>query len=303
VQTLTSREQKSRALLVLMLSHFYSIDVFLIVFLWSILIQRVVVGDGIDSGRSVVIALSVWIGYCVDRIADGRRLKPDQLHSLRHSFYSKHGREMTCTAISASCVVLLWAFRNAQSYDLLAGVAMVLAAAAYLASVQICHVRSIRYKKELAASFLISLSVFLPSSSWLSVDLGSALRFAVVWSLFLLNCLAVAEIEKVFDQSQGFQSWVSDRFPQGNRMVHPVVGVACATASLTILMLIAGVTPPGFGLSVLGSCVLVVSVWSRFRRVKELERKALVKQLTIGSCLADWGLVIPPFICVLLGMP
>lgn len=179
-----------------------SFDAPVVSVLWQVLLARV---GGMTLGWPPVFVLgtSVWLAYVADRWIEGWRLTAAQVQTPRHRFYQTFRWPVAVlwlTAFSADVWIALTALTR---LDVLAGLVLLAAVAAYLLSHQLVHrYHPWRLPKELVIAALLTggVGVFLlraPARADLVTPLG---LFAL---LCFANCALISVWERHVDRAHG----------------------------------------------------------------------------------------------------
>lgn len=222
--------------------HLVCLDAPLVAVTWMWLFAQMV-GTAIAPGAIVVLFLTAWLIYLLDRLGDSLALDPNVEISLRQRFCRRH-REAWILGIGTLAMadaVLIATQLNADV--LLAGAGVGLAAANYLL---INRLRPGLWRalplKEASVGFIFAAGTLVPlASGWQSMIWPAWLLFGTLCSL---NCICIAAWERELDLAQARVS-IATQFPRARRMIAPalllVAGAACAivpavTASALLLL-------------------------------------------------------------------
>ncbi len=164
---------------------FLSLDAPLVAATWQALFAKEQ-GVHIEWYHSLVVFLSVWLGYAADRWWDN--LKFDQPPSEQHQFYAKHSRAILAIWTLVLLVAVSLAFTNLSAPELAHGFVLMGISLAYTLFAQ----KGRRFKfYPLAKSVFTALLVLASSLLFLPIEPGTYLAATCVWMLFTSNCLYI----------------------------------------------------------------------------------------------------------------
>ncbi len=186
-----------------------SLDVVGIGIAWQWLVGLQFGGASPRPVDSLILGLTIWLIYTMDRWLDALRLDPRRLHTARHRFHYDNRGVLLVTWIAAlaiDAVLVAWQLSPGELRLVILGTAGVLI---YMACVHLVPPMSKRsFSKELAIGPLFAFGVFIPTleqradiSTW-TCCFGLAI-------LYMLNCILVADHDRMADQQQNMRSIVS----------------------------------------------------------------------------------------------
>ena len=207
--------------------------------------------------ESLIIGLSIWLAYTVDRILDSRRLQTDKPHTFRHKFHHQFRQQLSiiwilALAIDATLIILF-----ADGAQLQWGLGCLTLVILYIAGIQLGHWK-LRLPKEIQAGFLFAFGITL--TCWATLAEPSIypllLSTILVGFLFSINCATFAYWERRFDAAQSFSSWTS-RQPVS---LQPVFFALLLEVALTVALLNWALIPPFIAACLLASILCLAGV-------------------------------------------
>ena len=234
-----------------------SLDVVGIGIAWQWLVGLQIGGASPRPVDSLILGLTIWLIYTMDRWLDALRLDPRRLHTARHRFHYDNRGVLLVTWIAAlaiDAVLVAWQLSPGELRLVVLGTAGVLI---YIACVHLLAPTSKRYfGKELAIGPLFAFGVFIPTleqhpgiSTW-TCWFGLAL-------LYMLNCVLVADHDRMADQQQNMRSLVS----HDSLSRHIVAALVASYLVLIVGWVIFGVMTTVFAAALFGSALAMTLVY------------------------------------------
>jgi len=179
-----------------------SLDAVLVAWLWQRFFAKSF-SYSLYWQQQVILGLTVWLIYVLDRIIDSYKLDLNKPHSFRHAFYLKN-RLMFIVLAALALVVDLYFICTALSYrEIVFGIALFGFVLIY--GLVGAWGGWARAYKELSIGVLFSFGVNLIMISQ-GIKLELILGIAIFAALATLNCLLISIWEADYDQAQGYQS-------------------------------------------------------------------------------------------------
>ncbi|MCO8121923.1 hypothetical protein NHH03_09260 [Stieleria sp. TO1_6] len=293
--------------------HVYSLDAVAIGLCWHLVMTNTFCSRDPIWYESVVLGLSIWLIYTLDRLLDSRRLTPQHPHTLRHQVHWIQRRALSAIWCVVAIVDVMLGALMATRGQLVWGSALVAAVVVYVIAVQSSGRWRQWFPKELVAGMVFSSGVSL--SAWMQQfpHQGAELLVStgLAGCLFASNCIAVACWERRLDQHQGFTSWAT---------LHPR-SAHWLPLALTIQILMTGILfSVGRVPALVASCLVggQLLLWAVTRvhrhpvsqRGSDWDLHSVSLPVPTFSLLADAAVLFPPLVwvavrCVaaMIGMP
>ena len=152
--------------------------------------------------QELILALTVWLIYVLDRLFDGLKLDLGKEHSLRHEFYYKHYIEFAILAFFIFCADVYLVFTSLEMATIILGLVVFAFVLLYGTGLHLWGYA--RAYKEIYIGVLFSIGVNLVFLKDLNLNLIIAIiLFAILASL---NCLLISSWEQNSDRAQNYQS-------------------------------------------------------------------------------------------------
>lgn len=175
-----------------------SLDAPLVAMLW----QRLVAGEfGVELRwwHTMLLGLTAWLIYAVDRLLDARRLDLRRPHTERHAFYRQHGR-----LIVAGCLVVapvVGAFAAVYCHGSEWAIASAILALVVAYAVRVHRGRDRPFCKELCVGPLFAAGA--TAMVWCRMITPALLVATTLFAgLVTINCLLLSHWERDLDEAQ-----------------------------------------------------------------------------------------------------
>ncbi|MEZ5317032.1 MAG: hypothetical protein R2752_06485 [Vicinamibacterales bacterium] len=235
-----------------------SLDAPVVAMLWQGLLARL---SGVPLGWApvVVLGLSVWLSYVLDRWLEAWRLDPADVRTARHAFHQRARWPLAAAWAVVFAIDLVLAFAWLDARMLIAGALLLPPVLAYLLSHQLVHRdHPWRVPKEICIAALLGGGVVVFPAAVPDPPLGALVAPLAGFVLVALaNCILISTWERGVDLSQG-QTSLALQHPAGARFgrrlawglavgggltavaLRAPTGVAagCAAASAALLLVI-----------------------------------------------------------------
>ena len=178
----------------------------------------------------------MWLAYAADRWIEGGRLEPDRIRTQRLYFYHRCRFPVAVAWAAVLAADLGFALSDLALREIIAGLLLFAAVAAYLLSHQLVHRHHPwRAPKEVCVAVLLAGgAVLFPA---MAAPLGAlVIPFALFALLCFANCALISVWEGEVDQSHG-QNSLALQFRQGARFSRTM---PWAIAFLSLLVLALG---------------------------------------------------------------
>ncbi len=231
-----------------------SLDAPSVALVWQVMISHVC-GVVLDLPRQIILGLSIWLAYVIDRWIEAYRLKTQQIHTKRLMFYHTNQKFIALIWLILFGCDLYLALHNLTRSEITHGLYLFTAVALYLFSHQLLH-RHVRWRipKEICVALILSAGVgffiiFTPGYNREFLN-KSLIIFGL---LCFINCTFISIWEKAIDTHQGQASLAREyaftmRFGRWFALCYTIfIGVFCL------------ISDPG--MQILGVCALISSLF------------------------------------------
>ena len=154
--------------------------------------------------QELVLALTVWLIYILDRLFDGLKLDLSKAHSLRHEFYYQHYFEFAILALLILLTDVYFVATSLQISTIIFG--LLLSGLVLLYGLGLHLLAFARAYKEIYIGILFSIGVSLVYLKDSSPELLLAIAFFAI--LASLNCLLISSWERNLDFAQNYHSGI-----------------------------------------------------------------------------------------------
>lgn len=179
---------------------FLSLDAPLVAVSWQALFAREH-GSRLSWHHSLIVFLSVWLGYAADRWCDN--LKRDRPASEQHRFYALHSRQILAVWLGVLVTAVSLAFACLTAPELAHGFVLMGLSLAYTLFAQ--KGRKLKHYPLLKSTFT-ALLVLASSLLFIPIDSIPYLAGACVWLLFSSNCLYIRSWTHAGETNAAFQA-------------------------------------------------------------------------------------------------
>ena len=259
-----------------------SLDAPAIVLAWQALVAEVA-AVSIGWHERLVLALSVWLAYTVDRWIEAGRLDRSILSTPRHRFHQQWHGPIAIVAAAVLVANVAVALTTLDTRAILTGLVLAGAAALYVLSHQWLHRDApLRVPKELCIALLLTAGV------WLFTREGTGGAFWSALALFALLCLTntalISRWETDVDRMHG-QSSLALAFPAAGQHFRLLPWLTLTAAVLVAVSVDHG--QPAAACTVLSAILLAA-----------IDRLEVAVGWPLARVLADAALLTPLLVLV-----
>lgn len=263
-----------------------SLDAPLVAVSWLWLVGRSF-GVKLEMTHFLILGLSVWVVYVLDRWLDGFRIPAEKAASQRRRFAIHHRRGLASLIVGGSAATSLLAFWTLGRIAFRDGLCLLFLVILYFLGVHVTRGLRAAFPKEAAVSLIFTLGVFLFIFAAMTQGRSTLLMPALdLSSLFLLNCLAISIWEEAQDLREGERS-LALNWPAARGWLEPASVLVVLLSVAFICTASSGRTFPIYWCVIISS----LSTWLLHRRREALSRDQ-------ARVLADVVLLTPVLIMI-----